>query len=109
VSRGGVTMYPRTEMLDVVVVNGRARGIVTRDMVSGAIETHLADAVILGTGGYGNVFYLSTNAKGSNVTPVGLPPRHDKRRPAWPTLVLSLPGVHSVNASTASGSIRVSA
>jgi len=70
VSRGGVTMYPRTEMLDVVVVNGRARGIVTRDMVSGAIETHLADAVILGTGGYGNVFYLSTNAKGSNVTAI---------------------------------------
>ena len=70
VSRGGVTMYPRTEMLDLVVVNGRARGIVTRDMVSGAIETHLADAVILGTGGYGNVFYLSTNAKGSNVTAI---------------------------------------
>jgi len=70
VSRGGVTMYPRTEMLDVVVVNGRARGIVTRDMVSGAIETHLADAVILGSGGYGNVFYLSTNAKGSNVTAI---------------------------------------
>ena len=70
VSRGGVTMYPRTEMLDVVVVNGRARGIVTREMVSGAIETHLADAVILGTGGYGNVFYLSTNAKGSNVTAI---------------------------------------
>jgi len=70
VSRGGVTMYPRTEMLDLVVVNGRARGIVTRDMVTGAIETHLADAVILGTGGYGNVFYLSTNAKGSNVTAI---------------------------------------
>jgi succinate dehydrogenase / fumarate reductase flavoprotein subunit len=70
VSRGGVTMFPRTEMLDLVVVNGRARGIVTRDMVSGAIETHLADAVILGTGGYGNVFYLSTNAKGSNVTAI---------------------------------------
>ncbi|MGN6643326.1 MAG: fumarate reductase/succinate dehydrogenase flavoprotein subunit, partial [Verrucomicrobiota bacterium] len=70
VARGGVTMYPRTEMLDLVVVNGRARGIVTRDMVSGAIETHLADAVILGTGGYGNVFYLSTNAKGSNVTAI---------------------------------------
>src|SRR6185369_15415676 len=70
VSRGGGTMYPRTEMRDVVVVNGRARGIVTRDMVSGAIETHLADAVILGTGGYGNVFYLSTNAKGSNVTAI---------------------------------------
>jgi succinate dehydrogenase / fumarate reductase flavoprotein subunit len=70
VARGGVTMFPRTEMLDVVVVNGRARGIVVRDMVSGKIETHLADAVILGTGGYGNVFYLSTNAKGSNVTAI---------------------------------------
>src|SRR5471032_279279 len=63
-------MYPRTEMLDVVIVNGRARGIVVRDMVSGAIETHLADAVILGTGGYGNVFFLSTNAKGSNATAI---------------------------------------
>jgi succinate dehydrogenase / fumarate reductase flavoprotein subunit len=70
VSRGGVTMFPRTEMLDVVVVNGRARGIVTRDMVSGAIETHLADAVVLGTGGYANVFFLSTNAKGSNCTAI---------------------------------------
>jgi succinate dehydrogenase / fumarate reductase flavoprotein subunit len=70
VARGGVTMFPRTEMLDLVVVNGRARGIVVRDMVSGKIETHLADAVILGTGGYGNVFYLSTNAKGSNVTAI---------------------------------------
>src|SRR3954466_9589482 len=70
ISKGGVTMYPRTEMLDLVVVNGRARGIVTRNMVTGAIETHLADAVILGTGGYGNVFYLSTNAKGSNATAI---------------------------------------
>jgi succinate dehydrogenase / fumarate reductase, flavoprotein subunit len=70
IAKGGVTMYPRTEMLDVVVVNGRARGIVVRDMVSGEISTHLADAVILGTGGYGNVFYLSTNAKGSNATAI---------------------------------------
>jgi len=70
VARGGVTMFPRTEMLDLVIVNGRARGIVTRDMVTGAIETHLADAVILGTGGYGNVYFLSTNAKGSNVTAI---------------------------------------
>src|SRR5881394_1397638 len=70
IARGGVTMYARTEMLDVVVVDGRARGIVTRDMVSGAIEAHLADAVILATGGYGNVFYLSTNAKGSNATAI---------------------------------------
>ncbi len=70
IAKGGVTMFPRTEMLDLVIVNGRARGIVTRDMVTGAIETHLADAVILGTGGYGNVYFLSTNAKGSNVTAI---------------------------------------
>ena len=70
IAKGSVTMFPRTEMLDLVVVDGRARGIVTRDMVTGAIETHLADAVILGTGGYGNVFFLSTNAKGSNVTAI---------------------------------------
>ena len=56
IAKGGVQMYSRHEMLDLIVVNGRARGIVTRDMVTGAIETHLADAVILGTGGYGNVF-----------------------------------------------------
>jgi succinate dehydrogenase flavoprotein subunit len=70
VAKGGVTMYPRTEMLDLLVVNGRARGIVTRNMVTGAIDAHLADAVILGTGGYGNVFFLSTNAKGSNATAI---------------------------------------
>ena len=70
IAKGGVTMYPRTEMLDLIVVDGKARGIVTRDMVTGKIESHLADAVILGTGGYGNVFYLSTNAKGSNATAI---------------------------------------
>src|SRR3954451_24262557 len=70
IAKGGVTMYPRTEMLDLIVVNGRARGIVVRNMVTGAIESHLADAVVLGTGGYGNVFYLSTNAKGSNATAI---------------------------------------
>ena len=63
-------MYPRTEMLDLIVIDGRARGIVTRDLVSGRIESHLADAVALGTGGYGNVYYLSTNAKGSNATAI---------------------------------------
>jgi succinate dehydrogenase / fumarate reductase flavoprotein subunit len=68
IATGQVKMFPRTEMLDLVVVDGRACGIVTRDLVSGAIETHAADAVILATGGYGNVFYLSTNAKGCNVT-----------------------------------------
>jgi succinate dehydrogenase / fumarate reductase flavoprotein subunit len=61
-------MYPRTEMLDLVMVNGHAKGIITRDMQSGKIERHAADAVVLCTGGYGNVFYLSTNAVGCNVT-----------------------------------------
>ena len=68
VDAGAVEMYPRTEMLDLIVVDGRARGIVTRHLVTGEVNVHIADAVILGTGGYGNVFYLSTNAKGSNVT-----------------------------------------
>ena len=68
VQRGKVKMHPRTEMLDVVVVDGRARGIVVRDLVTGKVSSHAADAVVLATGGYGNVFYLSTNAKGSNVT-----------------------------------------
>jgi succinate dehydrogenase / fumarate reductase, flavoprotein subunit len=70
VDRGGVTMYPRTEMLDLIVIDGRARGIVTRDMVTGKISSHLGEDVVLGTGGYGNVFYLSTNAKGSNATAI---------------------------------------
>jgi succinate dehydrogenase / fumarate reductase, flavoprotein subunit len=68
VQAGTVTMYPRTEMLDLIVIDGHTRGIVTRNLVTGDVDTHLADAVILGTGGYGNVFYLSTNARGSNVT-----------------------------------------
>ncbi len=67
---GSVKMFPRTEMLDLVVIDGKARGIVTRDLVTGKIESHVADAVVLGTGGYGNVFYLSTNAKGSNATAI---------------------------------------
>ena len=70
VAAGRVKLFPRTEMLDLVVVDGRARGIVTRHMVSGRIESHAADAVVLGTGGYGNVFYLSTNAKGCNATAI---------------------------------------
>jgi len=68
IDAGTVTMYPRTEMLDVVVEDGRARGIVVRDMVSGEIRRHAAHAVLLCTGGYANVYYLSTNAKGCNVT-----------------------------------------
>ena len=70
VDAGRVTMFPRTEMLDLVVIDGRARGIIARDLVTGAIECHTADAVVLGTGGYGNVFFLSTNAKGSNCTAI---------------------------------------
>ncbi len=68
VHAGGVKMHPRTEMLDLVVQNGRAAGIVTRDLVSGKIERWAGHAVVLATGGYGNVFFLSTNAKGCNVT-----------------------------------------
>ena len=70
IDKGNVTMHPRTEMLDLVVIDGKARGIVTRDLVSGKIESHVADAVVLATGGYGNVYYLSTNAKGSNATAI---------------------------------------
>ncbi len=68
IAQGNVTMYERHEMLELVLVEGRARGIIVRDMLTGEIESHVADAVILATGGYGNVFYLSTNAKGCNVT-----------------------------------------
>jgi len=68
IHEGKVKMYTRTEMLDVVVVDGKAQGIVTRNLITGAIETHAGHAVLLATGGYGNVFYLSTNAMGCNVT-----------------------------------------
>ncbi len=68
IANGKVKMYTRTEMLDVVVVDGQTKGIVTRDLVTGKIESHSAHAVLLCTGGYGNVFFLSTNAMGSNVT-----------------------------------------
>ena len=65
---GKVEMYPRTEMLDVVLIDGHAKGIVVRDMVTGKVSSHAADAVVLATGGYGNAFFLSTNAMGCNVT-----------------------------------------
>jgi len=68
IGKGAVKMYSRHEMLELVVVNGKARGIVARDLVSGEMESFAADAVVLATGGYGNAFYLSTNAKGCNVT-----------------------------------------
>jgi len=68
IANGKVKMYNRTEMLDVVIVDGKARGIITRDLITGKIEAHAAHAVLLCSGGYGNVFYLSTNAKASNAT-----------------------------------------
>ncbi|KAA9338898.1 fumarate reductase/succinate dehydrogenase flavoprotein subunit [Adhaeribacter soli] len=70
IAYGKVKMYPRTEMLDLVMVDGKARGIITRNMVTGAIESHSGHAVILATGGYGNVFFLSTNAMGCNATAI---------------------------------------
>ncbi|MGD0435611.1 MAG: fumarate reductase/succinate dehydrogenase flavoprotein subunit [Bryobacteraceae bacterium] len=70
IDSGQVKMFPRTEMLDLVVIDGQARGIVTRNLVTGKIESHAADAVVLGTGGYGNAYFLSTNAKGSNCTAI---------------------------------------
>ncbi|KAA9375102.1 fumarate reductase/succinate dehydrogenase flavoprotein subunit [Microbispora amethystogenes] len=70
IAAGTVEMHTRHEMLEIVVSGGRARGVVVRDMVTGEIETHLADAVVLATGGYGNVFFLSTNAKGCNTTAI---------------------------------------
>jgi len=68
VAAGTVSMYTRHEMLELITIDGKARGIIARDMVTGEIETHLADVVVLASGGYGNVFYLSTNAMGCNVT-----------------------------------------
>ena len=68
IARGKIKMYNRHEMLDVVLVDGKAKGIISRNLVTGKIERHSAHAVVLGSGGYGNVFYLSTNAMGSNVT-----------------------------------------
>ncbi len=67
---GGVTLLARREMLDLLVVDGRARGVIARDLVSGALEVHVADAVVLATGGYANVYFLSTNAKASNATAI---------------------------------------
>src|SRR6202451_2144302 len=68
IGAGAVKMFPRTEMLDVVLIDGHAKGIIVRDLVTGEVSAHAADAVVLATGGYGNVFYLSTNARGCNVT-----------------------------------------
>jgi succinate dehydrogenase / fumarate reductase flavoprotein subunit len=79
IALGRVQMFPRYDVLDIVIVDGHAKGVVVRNMVSGAIETHAADAVVLGTGGYANVFYLSTNAKASNATAIW----RAHRRGAW--------------------------
>jgi succinate dehydrogenase / fumarate reductase flavoprotein subunit len=70
VAAGKVSMYPRREMLDLVVINGQARGIVVRNLITGEIESHAGDAVVLCTGGYGNVYFLSTNAMASNVSAI---------------------------------------
>jgi succinate dehydrogenase / fumarate reductase, flavoprotein subunit len=68
IAAGGVKMFPRTELLDIVIVDGHAKGIVVRDLLTGEISSHAGDTVVLATGGYGNVFYLSTNARGCNVS-----------------------------------------
>jgi succinate dehydrogenase / fumarate reductase flavoprotein subunit len=68
ITLGGVQMFPRTELLDIVVVQGHAKGIIVRDLISGEISAYAGDTVLLATGGYGNVFYLSTNARGCNVS-----------------------------------------
>jgi succinate dehydrogenase / fumarate reductase flavoprotein subunit len=70
VGLGTVTLFPRTEMLDLVIVGGHAKGIITRNLITGEISSHTADAVVLATGGYGNAYYLSTNAQGSNATAI---------------------------------------
>jgi succinate dehydrogenase flavoprotein subunit len=70
IGRDGVRMYARHELLDVIVIDGAARGVVVRDLVDGALSAHVADAVVLATGGYSNIYYLSTNAKGCNVTAI---------------------------------------
>ena len=67
---GQVAMFPRTEMLDLVVIEGKARGIIARNLITGKIEPFAADAIVLATGGYGNTYYLSTNAKNSNATAI---------------------------------------
>ena len=70
IAAGGITLHTQSEMLDLVVVDGHAKGIIVRNLVTGAVTRHAADAVVLGTGGYGNVFNLSTNAQGSNATAI---------------------------------------
>ena len=68
VARGKIKMFTRHEMMDIVIVDGKARGIIARNLITGEIEKHSAHAVVLASGGYGNLFYLSTNAMGSNVS-----------------------------------------
>ncbi|WP_116026457.1 fumarate reductase/succinate dehydrogenase flavoprotein subunit [Thermomonospora umbrina] len=76
VDAGNVELHPRHEMLDLVMVDGRARGVVVRDLISGEVKTYTGDAVVLASGGYGNVYYLSTNAMGSNVTAIWRAHKH---------------------------------
>jgi succinate dehydrogenase / fumarate reductase flavoprotein subunit len=105
IEAGTVKMHPRTEMLDLVVVDGQARGIVTRDMVTGQDRGPPADAVVLATGGYGNVFFLSTNAIGCNATATW---RAHKRGRVFRQSVLhpDPPHLHSRRRATISRSSR---
>jgi succinate dehydrogenase / fumarate reductase flavoprotein subunit len=88
---GGVTLLPRREMLDLIVVDGRARGVVARDLVSGTLEAHVADAVVLATGGYANVYFLSTNAKASNATAIWRAHRRGLRQSRFRAVPSHLP------------------
>ena len=90
---GKVKMHPRTEMLDLVVVDNRARGIVVRDLVTGNVESYSGDAVVLATGGYCNAFFLSTNAAGCNVT-ADLPGLQARGRVRQPVLHADPPDLH---------------
>ncbi len=85
VALGNVEMYSRHEMLEIVMIDGKARGIIARDLVTGELERHFGHAVLLCSGGYGNVFYLSTNAMGSNITASG---KHIKKAHISAILVL---------------------
>ena len=104
-------MHNRHEMLELIVVDGQARGIVARDLVTGQTRSHLADAVVLASGGYGNVFYLSTNAKGCNVTaswrsaPQGRAVREPLLHPDHPTCI-PVSGEHQSKLTLMSESLR---
>ena len=93
VGAGSVEMHTRTEMLDLIVHDGAARGIVVRDLITGDVRSHTAHAVVLATGGYGNVYYLSTNAMACNVTAV-------ESSPTWGSICESLLHTNSSHVHT---------